>query len=206
MDILDPLSPFDEYVPAGNTTTPPSSSSNTQPQGDQTPITPQTPSVNFTELIGLQDTHSEIENPEAAQQKLASLYNQEEFSDIVFTIGRKRFYAIKALVVGWSPVFKSMLCGDFMEAGLKEVPLDDVDPVAFEMFLRVIYSGKSGLYPVHNFVDLYAFANRFEIPEIEKLCLEKHCMNQVYLSMFFRLLMLVRGIAIWTKLNKLEEM
>ncbi|KAF0982620.1 hypothetical protein FDP41_011550 [Naegleria fowleri] len=156
------------YDALGNVSTP----SNTQPVQDHTPITPQTPSVNFTELIGLEDTHTEIQNAEAAQQKLASLYNQEEFSDIVFMIRKRKFYAIKALVVGWSPVFKSMLYGDFMEADLKEVPLDDVDPVAFEMFLRVIYSGKSGLYPVHNFVDLYAFANRFEIPEIEKLCLD----------------------------------
>ncbi|EFC41645.1 predicted protein [Naegleria gruberi] len=137
---------------------------------DQTPQTPGS-AIDFGALSGLEVDVAEIENPDAVQEKLASLYNVEECSDIVFIVRNRRFFAIKALVCGWSPVFKSMLCGEFIESSLREVPLDDVEETSMEMFLKVIYSGKTGPYPIHNFVDLYAFANRFEVPEIEKLCL-----------------------------------
>ena len=119
----------------------------------------------------IDDTQASIDDQATTLRVLGSLYNDESCHDIVFVANGRKFYAIKALVYGWSRVLRSMLGGEFMESKQNEITLE-VDDVALEMFLKIVHKGQTGPYPIEKFVDLYALANFYEIPEIEKLCMD----------------------------------
>jgi hypothetical protein len=115
-----------------------------------------------------------ISNHQASKSKLQSLYNQKEFSDVEFVVAEKTFYAWRGLIAAWSEPLKTMLFGSFAESSSKRIVLEDVDPTAFEMFLRTVYYGDTGekSQPFHNFIPLFVFAHKYEIEELKDSCLE----------------------------------
>eukprot|EP01133_Synstelium_polycarpum_P017370 gene17370-20724_t len=63
------------------------------------------------------------------------------FSDVIFRVGDRRFFASKIMLVSRSEYFKAMFTNSMKESTVKEVALEGVDPDVFYIVLRYICIG-----------------------------------------------------------------
>ena len=70
--------------------------------------------------------------------------NDDKFSDITFIVGSgdniKNIKGVRALFAMQSTVFGNMLYGEFKENNKNEIPIQDIDPTAFEYIKSVFYA------------------------------------------------------------------
>lgn len=64
-----------------------------------------------------------------------------QFSDVIFRVRNRRFFASKILLVSRSEYFKAMFTGSMKESSIKEVTLEGVDPEVFLVVLKYICIG-----------------------------------------------------------------
>ncbi|EGC35662.1 hypothetical protein DICPUDRAFT_33071 [Dictyostelium purpureum] len=64
-----------------------------------------------------------------------------QFSDVIFKVGGKRFFASKIMLVARSEYFKAMFTGSMKESSIKEITLEGVDPDVFFIVLKYICIG-----------------------------------------------------------------
>lgn len=85
--------------------------------------------------------------PDEVVLRIGRLFGEELLSDVTFVVQRdeesspRRFPAHRSIVAAWSQPLQSMLCGSFQEGSSREVRLLDVEPAAFEVMLKLIYTG-----------------------------------------------------------------
>ena len=135
-------------------------------------------------------TVEEINLNRAKDHKLALLFNSPKFFDITFVTldnldhksnnnndlqSLTRFNALKALIAQWSPVFEAMLYSNFEESTAEEISLNDVSSTSMEIFLKIVHLGEVQLssYATKDVVDLFAFTNMYQIPEITECALKE---------------------------------
>ncbi|CAK9006200.1 unnamed protein product [Durusdinium trenchii] len=106
--------------------------------------------------------------PDEVVQRLARLYGDERHSDVTFLVqsnqdtAPQRFVAHRSIIAMWSEPLGSMLCGPFAEGSAKEVKLLDVEPAAFEVLLKLIYTGVVDISP-ETVLSILDVAVRFDV-------------------------------------------
>eukprot|EP00913_Durusdinium_trenchii_P022727 g21343.t1 len=123
-----------------------------------------TPKVMGEDLYDLSPEANELSSftfqcPDEVVQRLARLYGDERHSD---DTAPQRFVAHRSIIAMWSEPLGSMLCGPFAEGSAKEVKLLDVEPAAFEVLLKLIYTGVVDISP-ETVLSILDVAVRFDV-------------------------------------------
>ncbi|GAB6028759.1 hypothetical protein CHUAL_004576 [Chamberlinius hualienensis] len=105
------------------------------------------------------------------------LFENEKDSDVTFLVGVEpniwRLPAHKFVLVAANPVFAAMLKGPMSSKDNKEeVPIDDLDPKAFENVLRFLYTNDLKLTSTDLSLATLFAAEKYMIPELIQLCLQ----------------------------------
>lgn len=67
------------------------------------------------------------------------------FPDLTIKVGNEKLYVNRDQLMAESPVFRTMLTGNFKEKNAREIELPDKDTTTFALFLRHTLPGFDGL-------------------------------------------------------------
>ncbi|XP_072179211.1 uncharacterized protein [Diadema setosum] len=126
------------------------------------------------------------ENP-GGDTVFGALYNQEQYSDLILSVGDRTFFAHRLVLCAWSDVFKTMLSDPTWQANnelcnessdstsgqvFRQVLVEEYpDALVFEDFLKFLYTAT--VTPTsHNVLSLIRLADKYMIPELHGLCNE----------------------------------
>ncbi|XP_072179216.1 uncharacterized protein [Diadema setosum] len=129
---------------------------------------------------------SRKENP-GGDTVFGALYDQEQYSDLILSVGDRTFFAHRLVLCAWSDVFKTMLSDPtwqpnnelsdksndstsgqvFRQALVEEYP----DALVFEDFLTFLYTATVTLTS-DNVLSLTRLADKYLIPELHGFCNE----------------------------------
>jgi speckle-type POZ protein len=110
---------------------------------------------------------------------LGQLLDCADGSDISFIVDGKKFATHRAVLAARSPVFKAELFGSMAEANMSQITLEDINPAAFEVLLRYMYTDM--LPPddelagslVEMYRHLLAAADRYAMDRLKLMCANK---------------------------------
>lgn len=105
------------------------------------------------------------------QDGLKELLNENKFVDCTLKIGDRSFPCHRLIMAACSPYFRELFFsedGKEKDSG-KEVVLDDVDPNIVDMIIQYLYSAEIDLTD-DNVQEIFAVANRFQIPSVFTVC------------------------------------
>lgn len=111
----------------------------------------------------------EKEQSSAAQNTASILYNNPEYSDVVFKVEDKSFYAQRAVMASFSPVFKSML---EKRADNSIIDVAGMSPGQFETIMRVLHLGEKKIIPLKDICNIYEFARKMDLKNVQNMCLD----------------------------------
>ncbi|XP_051169221.1 speckle-type POZ protein-like [Leptopilina boulardi] len=121
------------------------------------------------ELIDFPKSNNLIDNIE-------NLYNDKDFKDVIFRIGRKKYTAHKNILTSRSPVFALMFKNKKKEEFTSIVKINDIRPTVFENILRFIYTDK-----IQNFnkisLELYIAAEKYQLEKLKTICINNFNKN-----------------------------
>ncbi|XP_072179865.1 uncharacterized protein [Diadema setosum] len=116
-----------------------------------------------------------------------ALYDQEQFSDLILSVGDRTFFAHRLVLCAWSDVFKTMLSDPIWQPNnelcdessdnasgqvIRQVLVEEYpDALFFVDFLKFLYTATVTLTS-HNVLSLIRLADKYMIPEIHLLCNE----------------------------------
>ncbi|XP_056145442.1 kelch-like protein 41a isoform X2 [Lampris incognitus] len=105
------------------------------------------------------------------QDGLRELLNENKFIDCVLKVGDRSFPCHRLILAACSPYFCELY---FSEDGKEldkkeEVVLENLDPAIVEMIVNYMYSAEIDIND-DNVQDIFAVANRFQIPSIFTVC------------------------------------
>lgn len=104
------------------------------------------------------------------------LFDTEKDSDVTFLVGVEpeiwRLPAHKFILVPASPVFSAMLKGPMSKDCKEEVPINDIEPIAFENVLRFVYTSGLKMTSVEISLETLYAAEKYMISELVHLCLQ----------------------------------
>lgn len=86
---------------------------------------------------------TEVEAEHVGQPK--NTLSPFNFQDLTIKIGDKEIFVKKDDLMEVSPVFQTMLTGNFKEKDAQQIELPDKDPTTFALFLRHTLPGFDGL-------------------------------------------------------------
>lgn len=105
---------------------------------------------------------------------LSSIFENQDFSDVIISAKGKEFHAHKAILAARSPMFKGMFSHDMRESKQNRVEVTDIEPDVLEEMLRFIYTGKSpNLDKMAE--DLISAANKYQLDRLKVMCEEALC-------------------------------
>ncbi|KAJ3607177.1 hypothetical protein NHX12_026690 [Muraenolepis orangiensis] len=137
-----------------------------EPESLPTPSDPQ-PSANSTgRPSSWQTAHPTL------RERNALMFNSEHMADVLFIVGlpgeSQRVPAHKYVLAVGSSVFGAMFYGDLAEGEL-EIHIPDVEPAAFLIMLKYMYSDEIELEADTVLATLYA-AKKYIVPALAKAC------------------------------------
>lgn len=107
------------------------------------------------------------------QDGLKELLNENKFVDCILKVGERSLPCHRLILAACSPYFRELCFGEDGESKSdstkQEVLLDDVDPTVMEMVVNYLYSADIDIND-DNVQDVFAVANRFQIPSIFTVC------------------------------------
>ncbi|KAM3862090.1 kelch-like protein 41a [Diretmus argenteus] len=104
------------------------------------------------------------------QDGLKELLNENKFIDSILKVGDRSFPCHRLILAACSPYFRELYFSeDVAELDKKEVVLENVDPTIMEMMVNYMYSAEIDITD-DNVQDIFAIANRFQIPSIFTVC------------------------------------
>ncbi|XP_043479797.1 speckle-type POZ protein-like [Leptopilina heterotoma] len=101
---------------------------------------------------------------------IENLYDDKNFKDVVFTVGKKKYTAHKNILSSRSPVFAQMFKGKKKEDLTSLVKISDIRPAVFENLLRFIYTDKVQNLSKIAF-DLYVAAQKYQLEKLKTICI-----------------------------------
>lgn len=101
---------------------------------------------------------------------IENLYDDKNFKDVVFTVGKKKYTAHKNILSSRSPVFAMMFKGKKKEDVTSFVKISDIRPAVFENLLRFIYTDKVQNLSKIAF-DLYVAAQKYQLEKLKTICI-----------------------------------
>lgn len=103
-------------------------------------------------------------------QNFLSLYNDTESSDITIFCENREFNVHKVILIHRSPVFQAMFRNDMLEKSSNQVNIKDIDPEAFEVFLRFLYTGQASI-EAKQAAGIYEACEKYQLPDLKEMCL-----------------------------------
>jgi speckle-type POZ protein len=100
---------------------------------------------------------------------LHKLINNKKYSDFVFIVDNKEFFAHKNILSIRSKVFEAMFSSDMIESQSNRCTIDDIESEVFEELLTFIYTGNAPKAQTMA-EKLLAAAEKYEILEIKDFC------------------------------------
>ncbi|KAN0032362.1 hypothetical protein ACTFIV_006255 [Dictyostelium citrinum] len=95
-----------------------------------------------------------------------------QFSDVIFKVGDRKFFASKIMLVARSEYFKAMFTGSMKESSIKEITLEGVDPDVFFTVLKYICIGILDLDYDHRMVSsIYQYCDLLGLQRGKELSL-----------------------------------
>ncbi|WVZ92100.1 hypothetical protein U9M48_038190 [Paspalum notatum var. saurae] len=106
----------------------------------------------------------------------------DDGSDVSFSVDGETFRAHRAVLAASSPVFRALLFGSMAEATMDLVTLHDIQPAAFRILLRFVYTdtlGSSSSPPSASAAEvlqhLVAVADMYDVDGLKLACAQKLC-------------------------------
>ncbi|CAL5005199.1 unnamed protein product [Urochloa decumbens] len=116
---------------------------------------------------------------------LGHLLDSGDCSDVSFSVAGETFRAHRAVLAARSPVFKALLLGPMADATMPTVTLHDIEPEAFRVLLRFVYTDAL-LMPVDNELEVegsslaaellqhvLAAAEMYQLDRLKLVCAQK---------------------------------
>lgn len=103
-------------------------------------------------------------------QNFLSLYNDTESSDITISCGNREFNVHKVILIHRSPVFQAMFRNDMLEKSSNTINIEDIDPEAFEVFLRFLYTGQASI-EVKQAAGVFEACEKYQLSDLKEMCL-----------------------------------
>jgi speckle-type POZ protein len=100
-------------------------------------------------------------------------------ADVSFSVGGETVPAHRAVLAARSPVFRAELFGPMSDATSPSIALQDVDPAAFRLMVRYIYTdalpgdAELGDFPTETVRHLLAAADRYALDRLKLMCAQK---------------------------------
>ena len=104
------------------------------------------------------------------QEKFASLFLNEDMSDLKILCDEKEFPGHKFILSISSSVFKTMFASNFMETTSKTLPIEDTDAETMEKFLRFLYTDQLKREELD--CRLLILADRYQVDSLTHQCIE----------------------------------
>ena len=106
------------------------------------------------------------------QESFASLFLNEDMSDLKILCDEKEFPAHRFILSVRSPVFKTMFHGfpNFTETTSKTIPIEDTDAETMEKFLRFLYTDQLKREELD--CRLLILADRYQVDSLTNQCIE----------------------------------
>lgn len=137
----------------------------------QAPPPPPPPQLQNLNNNNIQNSNWQSFHP-TLRERNALMFNNELMADVHFIVGppgaSKRVPAHKYVLAVSSSVFYAMFYGDLAEAR-SEIHIPDVEPAAFEILLKYMYSDEIDLEADTVLATLYA-AKKYIVPALAKAC------------------------------------
>ena len=103
-------------------------------------------------------------------------------SDLVLIVEDRKFHVHRAVLIICSPVFETMLSGNFKEKHAREIPLPDKKADEFEQLLQGIYPDRDLWITKENCLFLLKLSTEYQIERLKDRCEEfvRHwCQNDM---------------------------
>jgi speckle-type POZ protein len=127
-------------------------------------------------VIVVQGNTLPVSPPSNLASHLGHLLDSTLGTDVSFVVGGETFPAHRAVVAARSPVFSAELFGSMADATMPSIALQDIDPAAFKVMLRFIYTDslpaddELGDSPIEMLLHLLAAADRYALDRLKVLC------------------------------------
>ena len=92
---------------------------------------------------------------ESAEPPERDFREHDELSDLTLIIEGQRLYVHKQYLAEWSPVWRRMFLGGFLEQNAKEIPLPGKDLEQFTELLHCIYASQKPISGKDLFLHVY---------------------------------------------------
>ncbi|XP_072541164.1 kelch-like protein 41a [Salminus brasiliensis] len=105
------------------------------------------------------------------QDGLKELLRENKFIDCVLKVGDRSLPCHKLILAACSPYFRELSFSEDSKetSSSKEVVLENVDPAIMDMIVNYLYSAEIDITD-ENVQDIFAVANRFQIPSVFTAC------------------------------------
>ncbi len=101
-------------------------------------------------------------------QQFWSASVNRKMTDVEILVGEESFGAHRSLLSARSPVFAAMFASGLKEAESGQVHIEDVDPVAFQHFLKFLYTGMFEPSAIDK--ELFTVADKYQVETLVALC------------------------------------
>lgn len=137
---------------------------------------------NYDSLSGFDHTNGQyVGNAHKLLDKIASLYQNQDLSDIQIVVGHDIFHAHKLILCCASDVFRVMLTNPtWLESNRPKIVLKEEPECicVFKDFLRYLYTGQ--IHLTHNSVlAILMLADKYNIDDLQELCKKYMCSHLV---------------------------
>ncbi len=105
-----------------------------------------------------------------AMEEMAELWKEGHLTDIELVAEGKSVSAHRIILAGWSPYFRRMFVGDFIESKQNKVNLEGIDYEALATIIRCIYTKELTLLDTHSVSEVLAAADFFQVDIIMRYC------------------------------------
>mmetsp|Transcript_29823 Transcript_29823/g.55843 ORF Transcript_29823/g.55843 Transcript_29823/m.55843 type:complete len:397 (-) Transcript_29823:20-1210(-) len=109
-----------------------------------------------------------------AGQRMARVVDdcEEGHADVIFIVGGNKYGSIRGVLAVQSPVLSNMLLGEFREARVKEIPLEQFDNCApvFRAFLIYLHTREAHVDTLMQVSELLDVSKYFEVPDLVQKC------------------------------------
>eukprot|EP00735_Rhodelphis_limneticus_P002014 TRINITY_DN12754_c0_g1::TRINITY_DN12754_c0_g1_i1::g.28718::m.28718 TRINITY_DN12754_c0_g1::TRINITY_DN12754_c0_g1_i1::g.28718 ORF type:complete len:313 (+),score=25.69,sp/O60662/KLH41_HUMAN/33.33/3e-25,BTB/PF00651.26/5.1e-28,BTB/PF00651.26/1.6e+03,BACK/PF07707.10/7.7e+03,BACK/PF07707.10/7.2e+02,BACK/PF07707.10/3.2e-11,DUF4351/PF14261.1/1.8e+03,DUF4351/PF14261.1/0.53 TRINITY_DN12754_c0_g1_i1:90-1028(+) len=102
-------------------------------------------------------------------KRIDTLYDREEFSDVIIIADDVRIRCHRAILACWSDYFRAMFLSGMRETNMKEIILQDVNPTIVTLVLRYIYSGEIEITST-TVIHIMDLALRWQLDSLAKAC------------------------------------
>ncbi|XP_035221006.1 speckle-type POZ protein B-like [Stegodyphus dumicola] len=124
----------------------------------------------FSEIMDVSYACASSVNCYSFNNDFRKLYENRTLSDVNIIVGSKTFPAHKCVLCARSSVFAKMFETDMIESETNKVEISDIEPQVMDEFLQFTYTGNLKNSLNETAEQLYAVADKYDVPALKKKC------------------------------------